>query len=297
MIYGAITNSWRNLLDEGGATLGDLIGAAAAGGARHIELRQTCLAAAESGAGDEWRPNLKELAELVARFPGVTFDLAVALPCLTTDVDPQGGLYQSQLEAARLVGGDTPQLRTVDPAASAAPWETAPDVAEAAGRIVPLAREAARQGVIFSLENSGQPLRSMALLVAEARARLTAAEAPYLGLCPDPANQLRRHPDSRPLDELANLPADYIKIVHFKQARDGVAIERVDDGDLDCRAMLRILQGKGYAGPAVMEIPPSDDVFGNLAASFAYLGADVQIYDSFGLLPEDGFGRLSSEDY
>ena len=50
-----------------------------------------------------------------------------------------------------------------------------------------------------------------------------------------------------------------------------MAIERVDDGDLDCRAMLRILQGKGYGGPAVMEIPPSDDVFGNLAASFAYL--------------------------
>ena len=75
------------------------------------------------------------------------------------------------------------------------------------------------------------------------------------------------------MDELANLPTDYIKIVHFKQARDGVAIGSVDDGDLDCRAMRRILQEKSYDGPAVMEIPSADDVFDNLADSFAYLDA------------------------
>ena len=270
MIFGAISNSWRIQLGAD-ATLGDLVGAAQEQGARHIELRQTCLGAAEAGDGDDWRPNLPALAEIVVRFPRLTFDLAVALPCITADVDPQGGLFWSQLEAARLVGRGTPHLRTVDPNADAVPWETAGDVAGPVGRIVPLARAAARQGVIFSMENSGQPLRSMGLLVAEARARLTQSEGQYLGLCPDPANQLRRHPDSHPLDELANLPADYIKIVHFKQAWDGAAIDRVDDGDLDCRAMFRILQGKGYAGPAVMEIPPAADVFDNLAASFAYL--------------------------
>ena len=271
MIYGAITNSWRNQLDD--AELGDLIAAAQDHGARHVELRQTCLGLAESGEGQDWRPRLTALADVVVRFPELTFDLAVALPCITTDIDPQGGLYQSQLEAARLVGGGSPHLRTVDPGTPDTAWETADDVAEAAGRIVPLVREAARQGVIFSMENSGQPLRSMALLVSEARAQLTESEGQYLGLCPDPTNQLRRHPDSEPLDELASLPADYIKIVHFKQARDGVAIGSVDDGDLDCRAMRRILQGKAYDGPAIMEIPPHDDVFENLAASFAYLDA------------------------
>ena len=271
MIYGAITNSWRNQLDD--AELGDLIAEARSRGAGHVELRQTCLGAAESGEGNAWRPNLEAMAGVVHRFPDLTFDLAVALPCITTDIDPDGGLYQSQLEAARLVGGGTPHLRTVDPGASDTPWESAEDVAEAAGRIAPLVREAARQGVIFSMENSGQPLRSMALLVREARAQLTDAEGQYLGLCPDPANQLRRHPDSQPLDELANLPTDYIKIVHFKQARDGVAIGSVDDGDLDCHAMRRILEGKAYDGPAVMEIPPADNVFDNLASSFAYLDA------------------------
>ncbi len=269
MIYGAITNSWRNQLDD--TELGDLIAEARARGARHVELRQTCLAAAESGEGDAWRPNLAALRNVVARFPDLTFDLAVALPCITTDVDPQGGLYQSQLEAARLVGGAHPHLRTVDPAATDTPWETAADVAAPVARIVPLAREAARQGVTFSMENSGQPLRSMALLVREARTQLTEAEGQLLGLCPDPANQLRRHPDSHPLDELANLPIDYIKIVHFKQARHGVALGSVEDGDLDCHAMRRILEGKAYDGPAVMEIPSADDVFDNLAASFAYL--------------------------
>ena len=269
MINGAISNSWRNQLGDVG--LGDLIERARGCGAGHIELRQTCLAEAESGAGDDWRPELNALSDIVARFPDLTFDLAVALPCLTTDVDPQGGLYQSQLEAARLVGGSQPHLRTVDPAADDTPWETPADVAQQVKRIVPLAREAARQGVIFSMENSGQPLRAMQLLVQEARSQMAADEGQYLGLCPDPANQLRRHPESRPLDELAALPADYIKIVHFKQARDGVALESVADGDLDCRAMARILQGKAYAGPAVMEIPSSDGVFDNLAASFAYL--------------------------
>jgi sugar phosphate isomerase/epimerase len=269
MIYGAISNSWRNQLGE--SSLGDLIGRARENGARHVELRQTCLADAESGEGDDWRPDLKELADIVVGFPDLTFDLAVALPCLTSDVDPQGGLFQSQLEAARLVGGSQPHLRTVDPATSDTPWETPADLAQQVERIVPLVTEAARQGVIFSMENSGQPLRSMRLLVQEARARMTDAEGLYLGLCPDPTNQLRRHPESQPLDELAALPADYIKIVHFKQARDGAALETVDDGDLDCRAMLSILRGKAYAGAAIMEIPPADAVFENLAASFAYL--------------------------
>ena len=72
-----------------------------------------------------------------------------------------GGFTGRSWEAARLVGRELPQLRTVDPNADAVPWQTAGDVAEPAGRIVPLVREAARQGVIFSMENSGQPLRSM----------------------------------------------------------------------------------------------------------------------------------------
>ena len=123
----------------------------------------------------------------------------------------------------------------------------------------------------MSLENAGQTIGGMALLVRAVRERMPAECRDWLGLCPDPANQLRRFPDSAPLQELAALPPDLLKIVHFKQMRDGAAIPTVDDGDLDCREMRDILIGKGYGGAAIMEIPPHPDVFDNLEASFAYL--------------------------
>ena len=134
-----------------------------------------------------------------------------------------------------------------------------------------LAREAASQGVILSMENSGQPIRSMALLVSEARKQLSDEEGAYLGLCPDATNQLRRFPESDPLAELDAVPLDMLKIVHFKQARDGRAHPTVDTGDLDCLEMLRILEAKNYQGPVIMEIPPAEQVLENLSASFAFL--------------------------
>ena len=111
----------------------------------------------------------------------------------------------------------------------------------------------------------------MALVVREARARLTPDEGQYLGLCPDPTNQLRRYPDSDPLAELEALPVDMIKIVHFKQARSGRAHPTVDTGDLDCARMLQILEAKGFQGPAIMEIPPDERVFEHLSSSFTFL--------------------------
>ena len=269
MIFGAITNSWRRQLD--GQDLAVLIEEAQARGARHIELRQTCLGQCESGEGEEWRPVLSRLEALVHAFPGLSFDLAMAWPCLTRRTDPSGEPFQAALRGAKLVGGQTPHLRLVDPAPFAHPWETPADLPHEAMGVADLAREAARQGVILSIENSGQPIRSMALLVREARAQLTPAEGRYLGLCPDPTNQLRRYPDSDPLAELEALPADVVKIVHFKQARGGRAHPTVDTGDLDCARMLQILEAKGFHGPAIMEIPPDERVFDHLASSFAFL--------------------------
>src|SRR4030095_4645905 len=120
------------------------------------------------------------------------------------------------------------------------------------------ARRAPRRVLTLSMETSGQPIRSMALVVEAARARLTPDEGQYLGLCPDPTNQLRRYPDSDPLAELEALSADMIKIVHFKQARHGRAHPSVDTGDLDCARMLQILKAKNFQGPAIMEIPPDE---------------------------------------
>ena len=269
MIYGAITNSWRQHLEKG--NLLDLIQEAENRGACHVELRQTCLGTCESGEGKEWRPNLEGLQEVVDSFPNLSFDLAMAWPCLSETADPLSDQFQAALAGAKVVGRGYPHLRLVDPTPFDGPWEHATDLPAEAVSISELAREAAKQGVTLSMENSGQPLRSMALLVRQARSLLSQEEGSYLGLCPDPTNQLRRFPDSDPLDELEALPLDMIKIVHFKQARDGNPYRSVDTGDIDCGAMLRGLENKGYVGAAIMEIPPDPDVFDNLSESFDFL--------------------------
>ena len=248
MIFGAITNSWRQQLAD--HDLAGLVKEAAARGAHHVELRQTCLGACETGQGKEWRPVMSGLGAVVDQFPQLSFDLAMGWPCLTEQAEPAGEQFQAALQAAKLVGRGTPHLRIVDSSPFEAAWEQADDLPAEALSVADLAREAARQGVILSMENSGQPLQSMGLLVREARARLTAEEGSYLGLCPDPTNQLRHYPESDPLAELDALPLDMIKIVHFKQARDGKPHPTVDTGDMDCAQMLRNLQGRGYQGPA-----------------------------------------------
>lgn len=271
MIFGAITNSWRNQLME--QDLAELVAEAEARGSLHVELRQTCLGNCESGQGEDWRPNLDGLKAIADRFTGLQFDLAMALPCLSQNVDPEGELFQKALEGAKVVGRDNPHLRLVDPSSFDEVWESPNDIRAPAHNLANLAREAARQGVILSLENSGQTIGAMAMLVDECRKQLSAEEGVFLGLCPDATNQLRRFPDSDPLGELNSLPLNMLKIVHFKQARNGDPHPSVDTGDLDCAEMLRLLEAKGYEGPAIMEIPPHPEVFENLSASYEFLHA------------------------
>ena len=269
MIFGAITNSWREQLLE--QDLPALVKEAVDRGAKHVELRQTCLGACETGSGDVWLPDLDRLSELVGGFPELTFDLAMAWPCLTKETDPDDPQFQAALDAAILVGGDNPHLRLVDPSPFDHAWDKPEDIPAEALAIVSMAREAARRGVTLSMENSGQPIRSMAMLVSQARDLMSPDEGSLLGLCPDPTNQLRRFPDSDPLAELAALTPDMLKIVHIKQARDGQSHPTVDTGDLDCQRMLRVLEEQNYQGALIMEIPPHPEVMDNLSASFSYL--------------------------
>ena len=269
MIFGAITNSWRLQLEQG--DLLPLVREAQSRNSKHVELRQTCLGSCETGKDQDWRPVLPNLQSLVDTFPGLSFDLAMALPCLSQRIDPMGEQFQAALEGAKVVGRSQPHLRLVDPAPAESVWESPEDIPAVAMGLADLAREAARQGVTISVENSGQPIRSMALLVTKARAAMPESEGAFLGLCPDPTNQLRRFPGSDPLAELEALPVDMIKIIHFKQAGNGGPHPAVDDGDLDCRRMVKLLETKGYQGAAIMEIPPHEDVFDNLSDSFSYL--------------------------
>ena len=73
--------------------------------------------------------------------------------------------------------------------------------------------------------------------------------------------------------ELDALPLDMIKIVHFKQMGGGETHPSVDEGDLDCLRMRDLLNAKGYAGAAIMEIPSDAEVFDNLESSFQFLNS------------------------
>ena len=270
MKLGAITNSWQEHLES--ESIESLVGQAANRGALHVELRQTCLGDCETGEGDDWRPNIEGLKALVAQNPDMSFNLAVAYPCLSEDAQPKSALFQSMLDAAAAVSPDAPHLRMVDPARFDSLWETEADIPASAMSISALVQEAAGRGVTLSMENSGQPIRSLAMLVQAVRDALPGGEGAILGLCPDPTNQLRIDAGSDPVGEVEALSVDMIKTIHFKQTRGGEAIPTVDTGDVDCLRQLRALRDKGYAGPAIMEIPPHEDVFENLSASFEYLG-------------------------
>ena len=271
MKLGAITNSWREHLES--ESIESLVGQAAERGAMHIELRQTCLGDCETGEGDDWQPNIANLKALVAQYPSLSFNLAVAYPCLSQDAQPKSALFQSMLDAAVAVSPDAPHLRMVDPARFDSLWETQDDIPQTAMSIAALIQEAAGRGVTLSMENSGQPIRSLSMLVQAVRNTLPEEQGRLLGLCPDPTNQLRIDADSDPVGEVEALPADMIKIIHFKQTRGGAAIPMVDSGDVDCLRQLKALRNKGYTGAAIMEIPPHEQVFDNLSASFAYLSA------------------------
>ena len=269
MKIGAITNSFGVQID--GDNLSDLVREARGRGSRHIELRQTFLGDCETGAGEEWRPVIGKLRALVDGFPDLSFNLAMALPCLSGEVDPKGEIFQQSLEGARVVDPNSPHLRLVDPAPQDKIWESPDDIPEEALSIAFLAKEAASQGITLSVENSSQSIGAITMLVEECRKELSEQEGKLLGVCPDPTNQIRRQPDSDALGDLEAMPLDMLKIVHFKQNRDGQPLPDVDDGDLDCARMVRILDSKGYAGPAIFEIPSHENIFENLSNSFAYL--------------------------
>ena len=165
MKIGAITNSWGVQID--GGNLPDLVRDARDRGAKHIELRQTFLGDCETGRGEDWRPVIGNLQSLVDGFPDLSFNLAMALPCLSGGVDPKGELYQQALEAAKVVGRDAPHLRLVDPAPQDKVWESPDDIPGEALAIADLAREADAQGITLSVENSGQSIGAVMMLCRE----------------------------------------------------------------------------------------------------------------------------------
>lgn len=251
-------------------------------------------------AGDpQWRPVLPVLAGLAAAHPQLTFNLAVSFKIYGGDsepaqVDPRGEQLALAIEAAALLGRPPtplppdwplisswcgPHLRIVDPAHFGGPggawgsWEAEEDVPEAAVATVAAvaARVISEHCLRLSIENSGQPFRSMGLLLQRCRRRLPAEQAAELGLCFDPTNPVMSDMPGDALAELAELPPDMLMLAHFKQCAGRSMIPKVADGDVDFRRYLRVLDRAKYCGPLVFENPPHPAALENLSESFDYI--------------------------
>ena len=270
MKIGAITNTWQAQLAT--ISLPQLVERARRRGAEHIELRQGCLGTYEQGGGENWSPDSRGLSRLVRTFPMTTFNLAVAYPCLSSQDAEPSGMFQRALDTAvNMAGSSGPHLRLVDPVRFEGPWEEPEDMSTEALGVKDLAQTAAGRGARLSLENAGQPIRSMGILVDVVRESLAPSEAACLGLCVDPINSLRADPGSDPIAEMDSLPLDYLFMVHFKQMVDGNMHPTVDDGDLDYPRLVTMLKAKGYRGNVVLEIPSAEEAFDNFVESIRYL--------------------------
>ena len=269
MKVGVITNSWGIQLQNNNLT--ELVTRARNIGAKHVELRQTFLGELETGTDEKWRPVVKNFDSLANTFNDMSFNLAIAAPFLSGGLDPEGSILQKSLEACISVSGTNPHLRLVDLTPQKKVWKQHSDIPEGAFIIKELASVASSQGITISIENSGQPIRALHMLVEICRDGLPNNLGDFLGLCPDPANQIGKQPNMDPLEDLEKLPIDMLKIVHFKQIRNGTILPAVEPGELDCSDMIQILKSKQYAGPAIFEIPSSQNVFENLSNSFDYI--------------------------
>ncbi len=270
MRIGAITNTWQAQLST--TSLPQLVERARRRGAEHVELRQTCLGTYEQGAGENWIPDAQGLSRLVRTFPMTTFNLAVAYPCLSSEDPGPSGMFLRALETAvDMAGSSGPHLRLVDPVRFEDPWEGHGDIPQEAMGVKDLAQTTAARGAKLSIENAGQPIRSMGTMVDVVRESLSPVEAASLGLCVDPINSLRADPGSDPIAEIEALPLDYLFMVHFKQMVGGTMHPTVDDGDLDYPRLVKMLKEKGYRGNVVLEIPSAEEAFDNFVESIQYL--------------------------
>jgi sugar phosphate isomerase/epimerase len=262
-VLGIVSNCFRTQLTAG-ARLTDLIIEAVQHGYRVIELRQTCLGEFESG--DEPMPLPESLTVLSETFPGVRFNVAIAVPFLEADFLADDDVFTAGKWAAHAVAGEyPPQLRLVDPSTS-----TLAESPQSAGhRIARLTREMIELDGILSVEHSRQPWCEFRAAFDAARGDL-ALEGNRLRLCYDPCNLLIPDNGVDPAQITTSLKPEELSMVHAKQ-RSGGPLHTVTTGDIDWAAQADALKQIGYGGPILFEIEPHADIWINLEASRRYL--------------------------
>lgn len=261
---GIVSNCWQKQL-AGGESLGSLASRALDEGFYHVELRQSCLGTCERG--EPPIPDRQALAQLQRQSPRVAFGIAVAYGYLGPQASASDLLFTAGLEAALAVAGPSqPQLRLVDLVHALDPSDT-DSLREAAERLARLVDETARRGGLLLIENARQSWRGLREVMKQTRA--LAGDA--LRLCYDPAN-LTMAPDRPALDQaVREISLGELGMVHFKQVHADRLLPALAPGDVDWRDQIAALSDLHFSGPALFEIPASDDIWRQLRHSRDYL--------------------------
>lgn len=269
--HGIVTNVFRKQLDAG-AALAELIAEARQRGFNSFELRQRALAECESEA---CVPLPEQCAELRVQFPEAAFNIAIEFPIFSQPYDINDPLYLAARDAAFELRADRGHLRFVDPTPGTALLTDESRLNEQARCLELLVVDAEASGVRISIEHSRQPLHVTRELIRRASALIEASGViarSNLGICFDPCNLVNSALERQDaVAAIVALPVDDIFMFHIKQSITGTVLPFVDAGDVDWSATLKVMRDKGYAGPTLFEIAPSDEVWDNLERSRDYV--------------------------
>ena len=259
-LFGLVSNCWKVQLDSG-IGLDSLITEAVRRSLTVIELRQGSLGEYESVA--TCVPQADQLADLARRFPGVLFNIALSVPCLSGELSRNDSLFLAGRAAAlAMANEESPHLRLVD-------LQTRPDqcsetsIEAASHGIVELTQAMIDVDGILSIEHSRQPWPWFDSVMQAAR-RLLGEQRSRLRLCFDPCNLLLTERAEDVADIVKSVRPEDVSMIHIKQRRDGQVESDVGDGDLDWPRLLESLRHRGHSAPVLFEVAPHVDVWANL---------------------------------
>jgi sugar phosphate isomerase/epimerase len=272
MISGLVSNCWNWEL-ENGKSLVDLIQEAVERGFTYVELRQYSLG---SEFETEGTPQPAQFQRLGEQFPGVEFDLAIALPFLdASSAWVESPLFQASREACVLLAGDQqpPHLRLVD--LSTTEDEANQLSAESGGQVIAdMAEKLLEVGGVLSIEHSIQRWTVFRSAFDAARAALSrrGLDNTTLQICFDPCNLLlptQERPDAEQVTR--SLTIDQVSMIHFKQRITGAPSPSVSDGEIDWSSVCTAIAERKLEVPFLLEIPGGEGIWDRVEASQAYL--------------------------
>lgn len=272
-VLGIVSNCWKVQLDNG-TSLETLVEQAVDEGFRAVELRQGCLGEYESivmpdGSADN---DCERFTALSQRFRGVSFNLAVSLPCFGGHLRGDDPRFRAAFAAAHaLAPSRSPHLRLVD-TQTRTPRLSADAISEAGKVIADMTNTLVNAGGQLSVEHAYQCWDDFWSAMQQARRHL-GSSALQLRCCFDPCNLLLTEPPASIGSIVDSVVPDDVSMIHLKQRREGQIQPDVARGDLDWPQLLQSLQRRGHRGPWLFEVAPDVAIWQNLRRSANYFGS------------------------